>query len=283
MYDPAKIIFEFDDLAICPEMRNSDRRIAVDKNSVRQKNDKSRFLITIRDAKDISEAAKDTKNTYIAVFDDIGLLTGLLTSENITNIIPQYNVRDLLVHKDKILNELTESKDKFNIVINIGANMGDLFLLHSLSSKEILSQFNVIYRVYGNDDAVISCVIDMGGVGIIVDRKIDTLPLATSASVIAKCTNTINNIIGSEPKYVDLFEKTKNTVVHILSDYDEKDPLAIKSVALGSKFIVLDMPIDKAHETITKVENAWLKVLEFINSNNFNDIFCSVKLGLISK
>jgi hypothetical protein len=283
MYDPAKIIFEFDDLAICPEMRNSDRRIAVDKNSVRQKNDKSRFLITLRDAKDIPETAKDTKNTYIAVFDDIGLLTSLLTSENITNIIPQYNVRDLLVHKDKILNELTESKDKFNIVINIGANMGDLFLLHSLSSKEILAQFNVIYRVYGSDDAVISCVVDMGGVGIIVDRKIDTLPLATSASVIAKCTNTINNIIGSEPRYVDLFEKTKNAVVHVLSDYDEKDPLAIKSVALGSKFIVLDMPIDKAHETITKVENAWLKVLEFINSNNFNDIFCSVKLGLISK
>lgn len=283
MYDPAKIIFEFDDLAICPEMRNSDRRIAVDKNSVRQKNDKSRFLITLRDAKDIPEAAKDTKNTYIAVFDDIGLLTSLLTSESITNIIPQYNVRDLLVHKDKILNELTESKDKFNIVINIGANMGDLFLLHSLSSKEILAQFNVIYRVYGSDDAVISCVVDMGGVGIIVDRKIDTLPLATSASVIAKCTNTINNIIGSEPKYVDLFEKTKNPIVHILSDYDEKDPLAIKSVALGSKFIVLDMPINKAHETITKVENAWLKVLEFINSNNFNDIFCSVKLGLISK
>lgn len=283
MYDSAKIIFEFDDLAICPEMRNSDRRIAVDKNSVRQKNDKSRFLITLRDAKDIPEAAKDTKNTYIAVFDDIGLLTSLLTSESITNIIPQYNVRNLLVHKDKILNELTESKDKFNIVINIGANMGDLFLLHSLSSKEILAQFNVIYRVYGSDDAVISCVVDMGGVGIIVDRKIDTLPLATSASVIAKCTNTINNIIGSEPKYVDLFEKTKNPVVHVLSDYDEKDPLAIKSVALGSKFIVLDMPIDKAHETITKVENAWLKVLEFINSNNFNDIFCSVKLGLISK
>lgn len=283
MYDPAKIIFEFDDLAICPEMRNSDRRIAVDKNSVRQKNDKSRFLITLRDAKDIPEAAKDTKNTYIAVFDDIGLLTSLLTSESITNIIPQYNVRDLLVHKDKILNELTESKDKFNIVINIGANMGDLFLLHSLSSKEILAQFNVIYRVYGSDNAVISCVVDMGGVGIIVDRKIDTLPLATSASVIAKCTNSINNIIGSEPRYVDLFEKTKNPIVHILSDYDEKDPLAIKSVALGSKFIVLDMPIDKAHETITKVENAWLKVLEFINSNNFNDIFCSVKLGLISK
>lgn len=283
MYDPAKIIFEFDDLAICPEMRNSDRRIAVDKNSVRQKNDKSRFLITLRDAKDIPEAAKDTKNTYIAVFDDIGLLTSLLTSESITNIIPQYNVRDLLVHKDKILNELTESKDKFNIVINIGANMGDLFLLHSLSSKEILAQFNVIYRVYGSDDAVISCVVDMGGVGIIVDRKIDTLPLATSASVIAKCTNSINNIIGSEPRYVDLFEKTKNPIVHVLSDYDEKDPLAIKSIALGSKFIVLDMPIDKAHETITKVENAWLKVLEFINSNNFNDIFCSVKLGLISK
>lgn len=283
MYDPAKIIFGFDDLAICPEMKNSDRKIAIDKNSIRQKNDKSRFLITLRDPQDIPEAIKDTKNTYIAILNDIEILTDILTSERITNIIPQYNVRDLLIHKDKILGALTENKDKFNIIINIGANIGDLFLLRSMSNKDILAQFNIIYRVYGCDENVISCVINMGGIGIIVDRKIDSFPLATTALAITKCANSVSNILGAEPKYVDLFEKTKGPSVHIISDYEDSDDLAIKSVALGSKFIILDMPFDKAYKKIAEVENAWLKVLEFINSNDFNDIYRSVKLGLISK
>ena len=283
MFDPSKLTFGFDDLSICPKIKATDRKIAVDKNCVLQKNGKSRFLITIRDANDLSLAAKDKSNYYIAKFNDVELLMSIMFDSNFDNIIPQFDVKDLLANKKMIMANLVESKDKFDVIINIGENIGDLFELRSLENAEFMSLFNAIYRVNGND-VTVSMLCDMKGLGIIVDRTIGNLAISSGASSISRCFRSVSNAFGSDAiKYVDLLEATKNNYVRVIADYDKDDPFAIKTVALGAQFIVLDMPIDDAKNKIAEIEEMWLRFLRFVNSSDFNDLFRYVECGLISK
>lgn len=283
MFDPAKLTFGFDDLSICPKIKATDRKIAVDKNCVLQKNGKSRFLITITDASDLDRAAKDKSNYYIAKFNDIALLMSILFDNNLDNVIPQFDVKDLLANKKMIMANLVESKDKFDVIINIGDNIGDLFELRSSEYAEFMSLFNAIYRVNGNDTTV-SMLYDMKAVGIIVDRTVGNIAISTGASSIIRCFRSVSNVFGSDAiKYVDLLESTKNNYVRVIVDYDKDDPFAIKTVALGAQFIVLDMPIDDAKNKIAEIEEMWLRFLRFVNTSDFNDLFRFVECGLISK
>lgn len=283
MFDPAKLTFGFDDLSICPKIKATDRKIAVDKNCVLQKNGKSRFLITITDASDLDRAAKDKSNYYIAKFNDIVLLMSILFDNNLDNVIPQFDVKDLLANKKMIMANLVESKDKFDVIINIGDNIGDLFELRSSEYAEFMSLFNAIYRVNGNDTTV-SMLYDMKAVGIIVDRTVGNIAISTGASNIIRCFRSVSNVFGSDAiKYVDLLESTKNNYVRVIADYDKDDPFAIKTVALGAQFIVLDMPIDDAKNKIAEIEEMWLRFLRFVNTSDFNDLFRYVECGLISK
>lgn len=284
MFDPSKLVCGFNDLSICPKMKITDRKIAVDHNCVLQKNGKSRFLITLWDARDLDKAMKDKSNYYIARFKDLPLLMNVMFNPDFSNIIPWFDVNTLILNKKVIMNNLVESKDKFNVIINVGDNIGDLFTLKSRENTELLSLFNPIYCINGNE-ATISMLHELGAVGIIVDRKIGGIPFSTGAASIYRCFRSMCSIYGSDPiKYTDLFEGIKNAYPRIIADYDVDDPFTIKSIALGAQFFILNsMSVEDAKIKIKEIEDMWMKHLVFINSSDFNDLFYCIECGLASK
>lgn len=283
MFDPSKICFGFDDLSVIPRIKTTDRKIAVDHNCVLQKNGKSRFLITLNNPADLREAVKDKMNYYIANFKDMELLLTIMFDTEFSNVIPQFDVLDLIANKKMIVNNLVESKDKFNVIINIGDNIGDLFALRSRENTDMMALMNAIYRVNGND-VTVSMLNEIGAIGIIVDRQVGGMRISTGASSVYKCFRSLSSIYGNDAiKYTDLLEGTKNNYMRVISDYDDADPFLIKSIALGSQFFILDMPINIAKAKIKEAEEMWMRYLVFINSSDFNDIFRYVDCGLTSK
>ena len=283
MYDPSRIIFGFDDLAIMPQMRVTDRKMKVDRDIIRQKCGKSRFLICLKNEKDIMESASDKTNYYIADVDDLALKLLILKDASFANIIPIFNIKELLNEKGLILQELSESKDRFNIILDVGENISALFDLRSVENAEYLKLFRVIYRVYSNSQ-IIGMLIDLNAVGIIVDRTFSNLMSVTKATNIADTSTSISAILGDGRRNYDLFENFRDRNLHVLSEYDAKDPYAFKSFALGAQFIIIDnMPVAEARLLVNTCETELVHVMESFNCGTFNEFYASMSCGLVSK
>lgn len=283
MYDPSRIIFGFDDLAIFPQMRVTDRKMKVDRDIVRQKCGKSRFLICLRNEKDIMECAGDKRHYYIADIDDLSLKLLILKDSSFSNIIPVFKIDEFISEKNLIIQELSESKDRFNIILNIGENISTLFDLRSVENTEYLKLFRVIYRVYSNNQ-IMDMIINLGAIGVIVDRSFSKLMSITKATNIAETVNAVNMILGDSRKAIDLFENCRERNINILSEYDPKDPYAFKSFALGSQFIIIDnMPVDEARLLVNTCETELVHVMESFNCGTFNEFYLTMSCGLVSK
>lgn len=286
MFNNQKIIYGFNDLCVLPVVQSTDRKVVPNLDSVRQKNGRSRFLVSLFDKNDLETAKQDKEHMYIARYGEISDRIELLLDRECAHIIPEFNVVEFINEKKFIENLLVESKDKFNIILNILDMTPMLFLLRSAELADYVSMFNIVYRLYPCAE-IVRFINELHGLGIIIDSSIREVELKANASVIAEASGIISGLFGDRRfRDADLFEKYKFGNYATLSIYNDLDPAGTKSFSLGSQFIIVEKPDVRLQDILAatrEFEKKNMAFLSFINATKFSSIQECSECCLISR
>ena len=286
MFNNSKIIYGFNDLCVLPNVQNADRKVVSSIDTLRQKNGRSRFIITINSVADIEFAKSDRDHLYILKAGTLNDRLAVLLEREYSNIVPEFNIVEFIKEYKTISETLVQSKDRFNIIVNILDMTPLLFNLRSSELKDYLSMFNIVYRIYPTND-IINILIDMKSVGVIIDSAMEEVELKANASIINFASGWV---MGAFPdrrfRDADMFEISKYGSFSVSSMYNEKDEFGIKSFALGSQFVIIDKPEMGISDTINMIntmEKKCLAFMTFLNSSKFSDIYNGAECCLISR
>lgn len=286
MFNNQKIIYGFNDLCVLPNIQNNDRQVVPSLDNFRQKNGRSRYLITVFNQRDL-KFAKDHKDyTYIAKFGDVGDRVALLLDTDCLHIIPEFTIVEFIKERAFIESALAENKDKFNIVLNMCDMTPLLLQLRSSDLSHYLSLFNIVYRVYPCQE-ILSMLNDMRAYGIIIDSSMNEVELKANASVIAFASSYIMGMFPDRRfRDSDLFEKSKYGNYATISIHNDMDKYGIKSFALGAQFVLIESTTFSPCDTvihIEEMESRVLKFMAFLNSSRFPDIYQNSECCLMSR
>lgn len=267
MFDPSKLIFGFNDLALLPKFLNGDRKVIADKEMIKQKNGKSRILIAINTEAQIQQAILNKGNYYIANL-EVDKCIKILENSEIENIIPSITIDDLLKNKKRIQEVTSNNKTKTKIIIDLNGDNTKIFDLLSSENQNYINSFDTIIKVAPSSD-IINSLCAIMPCSIIVDNPSINYADTPYAYYVHKINSEIECLFGKDEKRSrDLFEKTakENTPPSVISYYDQNDPFCLKSIALGSQFIIIDLC---DFNLINIIESSWLDMLKVINSDRF--------------
>ena len=286
MFNNQKIIYGFNDLCVLPNIQNSDRQVVPSLDNFRQKNGRSRYLISLFAKQDLKTAKADKYHTYIAKFGGVDDRVAILLDTECSHVIPEFTIVEFIKERTFIENALVENKDKFNIVLNMCDVTPMLFQLRSSDLSHYLSLFNIIYRVYPCQE-ILSVINDMHAYGILIDSSMSEVELKANASVIPFTSSYIAGMFPDKRfRDSDLFEKSKYGNYATISIYNEMDKYGIKSFALGSQFILIESASRALGDIIAQVEDFELHVMKFmsfLNSSRFSDIYQNSECCLMSR
>ena len=286
MFNNQKIIYGFNDLCVLPVVQNTDRKVVPNLDGIRQKNGRSRFLVSLFDKSDLEAAKQDKEHMYVARYGEVSDRIELLLDRECSHIIPEFNIVEFINEKKFIESLLVESKDKFNIILNILDMTPMLFHLRSAELNDYLSMFHIVYRVYPCSE-IIRFINELHGYGIIIDSSVKEVELKANASVIAEAANAIMGMFGDRRfRDADLFEQYKFGNYATLSTYNDLDPAGTKSFSLGSQFIVVEKPDVRLQDILAAIgefEKKNLTFLSFINATKFSSIQECSECCLISR
>lgn len=286
MFNNQKIIYGFNDLCVLPNIQNNDRQVVPSLDNFRQKNGRSRYLITMFDERDLKFAKEHKGFTYIAKFGDVGDRVALLLDTDCSHIIPEFTIVEFIKERAFIEDALAESKDKFNIVLNMCDMTPLLFQLRSCDLSHYLSLFNVVYRVYPCQE-ILSMLNEVNAFGIIIDSSVEEVELKANASVIAFASSYIMGMFPDRRfRDSDLFEKSKYGNYATIAVHNDLDKYGIKSFALGAQFVLIESTVFSPCDTvlhIEEMESRMLKFMAFLNSSRFSDIYQNGECCLMSR
>lgn len=284
MFNNQKIIYGFNDLCVLPNIQNTDRQVVPSLDCIRQKNGRSRFLISIYNKEDLAYAKSDKEHTYIARFGELEDKLDILLDRECTNVVPEFTIVEFIKERKLISSILVEGKDKFNISLNILDMTPLLYHLRSSELTEYLSIFNIIYRLYPCNE-ILAMLNDLKAYGIIIDSSMKEVELKANASVISYAASYIAGMFSDlRFRDSDLFEKSKYGNYSVTSIYNDLDSNGIKSFALGAQFILIDdCTLYTAIQKIEAFEKSCISFLAFVNSSKFQDIYRNTECCLISR